>query len=448
MPRSAPIIYMPLESKVRELASRLFLARYLLRHGFRVIIGYNQTVVSGSHWFPRGLYLIKGLNAVQRRMAEVFRKQGHRVLAIDEEALGLSDKWFIAKNVDPEITPLVEQVFCQGPRQRDALANHFDFTRQQLVLTGNSRVDFLVPPLRALLEAEVTELKERYGRFVLINTNSGSVNNLWGDPRRYLGLLVEVGWYDPDNPDDKALVEAHLAHDRNNLTALSTLIGLLARRRPDINVIVRPHPSERSKVWEDITADHPSITVVSDTSAPPWLAAAALVVTTGCTTGLEAVLLNTPAISINVEDEGHEFSSYFVANEINVLSRSVEDGFQKVVDHWDGEIDLGEIDAVARSRSLADHLEIDPSESATAKIAQNIARSASTIAPNDGEISIHPDHESYLRGNVKRVQWEKGAFEAREIKSWMALLDAHLNETLAFELRELSWSTFELTAVE
>lgn len=127
MPPSAPIIYMPLESKVRELPSRILLSRYLLRRGFRVVLGYNQTIVSGSRWFPNGVYLIKGLNAVQRRMAAIFRGHGHRVLAIDEEALGLSDEWFIAKNVDPEIVSLVDEVYCQGARQRRALVNHFDF---------------------------------------------------------------------------------------------------------------------------------------------------------------------------------------------------------------------------------------------------------------------------------------------------------------------------------
>ena len=446
MPPSAPIIYMPLESKVRELPSRILLSRYLLRCGFRVVLGYNQTIVSGSRWFPNGVYLIKGLNAVQRRMAAIFRGHGHRVLAIDEEALGLSDEWFIAKNVDPEIVSLVDEVYCQGPRQRRALVNHFDFSDQQLALNGNSRVDFLLPPLKSIFQAEVRGIKDRFGKFVLINTNSGSVNNLWGDPRRYLGLLVEVGWYDPDNPDDKALVDEHLAHDRGNLVTLKSLIELLSERRPDISVVVRPHPSERSKVWEDIAANRPSVTVVTDTNAPPWLDAASLVVTTGCTTGLEAALLNTPAISVNVEAEGHRFSSFFVANEINLLTRSVEETLDRIADHWDGRLDLESLEARTRKSSLADHLDIDGTGSATAKIAARIADNLSVTQPTDREVSISDEHEAYLRGHVKRVQWDKGAFDREEINGWMTLFDQHLKEETRFDLREISWSAYELTA--
>lgn len=448
MPSAAPIIYMPLESKVRELPSRVLLARYLMRAGFRVVLGFGPTVVSGSRWFPKGLYLIKGLNSVQRQMAEIFKKQGHRVLAIDEEALGLADEWFIAKNVDPEIVPLVDQVFCQGPRQLGALKKYFAFTDAQLPLSGSSRVDFLMPPLKAVFNQEIAEIRKRYGRFVLINTNSGSVNNLWGDPRRYLGLLIEVGWYDPNNPADQALVDDHLAHDRNNLKALRDLIQVLARRRPDIRVIVRPHPSERSKIWEDIAIDLPSVTVVSNTNPHPWLEAAELVVTTGCTTGLEAALLNTPAVSLNVEADGHKFSSYFVANEINVLIRSVDEAFQRVADHWDGLIDLASMDAGKRAHSLAEHLTIAGSVPATHRIAAEIASRGTPSMDSMRDVEIHPDHNAHLKNTVKRVQWDRGAIGAEEIEKWMGQLDALLEEKLPYTLRDLSWSGFELTKAD
>ena len=445
MPLNAPIIYLPVESKNRELAGRVLLARYLLGFGFRVVIGYNQTVVSGSRWFPSGIYLIKGLNAVQKRMAEIFRKQGHRVLAIDEEALGLSDEWFIAKNVDPEITSLVDLVFCQGNRQHGALKKHFEFEDGQLAVTGNPRIDFLRPPLNRIISAYSKDIRDRFGKFVLINSNSGSINNLWGDPRRYLGLLVEVGWYDPDNPADKALVDEHLEHDRNNLIALRSLIELLADKRPDIRVVVRPHPSERSKIWEDIAVGKPSVTVVSNTDAPPWLDAADIVVTTGCTTGLEARLLDKPALSIVYEPMDHKFSTFFVANEVNIVVRSIEHAFEHVSGHWDGRIGLENVDTEERERSLAENLEIDVSVSATSKIAARIADHAAQVTATDRVVNVHEDHETYLRQMVKRVQWDKGAFECREIDDWMVAFDRHLGKTIPFDLRELSWSAFELT---
>jgi surface carbohydrate biosynthesis protein len=448
MPLKAPIIYLPVESKNRELASRVLLARYLLRSGFRVVIGYNQTVVSGSRWFPRGIYLIKGLNAVQKRMAETFGKQGHRILAVDEEALGLSDEWFIAKNVDPEITSHVDLVFCQGQRQHRALKKHFAFKDAQLVLTGNSRVDFLRPPLKSIITEYSKDIRHRLGKFVLINTNSGSINNLWGDPRRYLGLLVEVGWYDPANPMDKTLVDEHLDHDQNNLIVLKSLIELLAEKRPDIRVVVRPHPSERSKVWEEIAIGKPSIMVVCDTDAPPWLDAADIVVTTGCTTGLEARLLNKPALSIVNEPLNHRFSTYFVANEVNPVLRSVEHAFEHVSSHWDGHMITMDVDTEARERSLAESLEVDDSVLATSKIAARIGNYAAQVTATDQDVYIHEDHETHLRKVVKRVQWDKGAFERREIDDWMTAFDQYLGATLPFDLREISWSAFEMTPTQ
>ena len=84
-----PTVYFPIESKTRELGSRLLIARFLLQFGFKVVVGFNDAVISGSRWWPRGIYFLKGMNSVQKRMASVFKRQGYSVVAIDEEALGI-----------------------------------------------------------------------------------------------------------------------------------------------------------------------------------------------------------------------------------------------------------------------------------------------------------------------------------------------------------------------
>ena len=113
--------------------------------------------------------------------------------------------------------------------------------------------------------------------------------------------------------------------------------------------------------------------------------------------------------------------------------------------HWDGRVALANVDIAARERSLAENLEIDNSVSATSKIAAGISGHAAAVTATDRDVYVHEDHETYLRRNVKRVQWDKGAFERREIDDWMAAFDQHLGESVPFDLREISWSAFEMT---
>ena len=439
-----PTIYFPIESKTRELAGRLLIARFLLQCGFRAVVGFNDSVISGSGLLPRGIYFLKGMNAVQKRMASIFKRQGYRVMAIDEEALGISDRWFLTKDVDQEISPVLDMVFCQSDNQRKALLTQKGFTNQQLTVSGNPRIDLLMPPLKFALDKDANLIDERYGRFVLINTNSGSINNLWGDMRRYLGLLMEIGWFDPNNPDDRALVDDHLEHDRNNFEALRELIEALSKSRPDIAIVVRPHPSEASSTWEEFAKGVRNLQIVSDSEPTPWLQAAHVVVTTGCTTGFEAVLLGKPTISLVVQPNHVRHPSFFMANQISVICRSVSESVQLLQDHWDGKINLARLNKNARTTALNKHMKIDDGILASERIANAISKYGFIAPDDDRMIAIDPEQECHLRQIVKRVKWDKGSFSAEDIRAWMRIFDAHLGAGQPVQVRDVGWSTFEL----
>lgn len=442
----APLVYLPVESRTRELASRILLARYLLSRGFRVVVGYNNTVISGSRWWPKGIYLLKGMNAVQKRMAVVLKEQGHRVVAIDEEALGIADDWFLTKDVDPEIQAYVDLVFCQGKKHREALNNELGFKDERLVVTGNPRIDLLRSPLNGDVIKRAEEIRRKYGRFMLVNTNSGSINNVWGDNRRYLGLLVEIGWFDPESEADRALVEDHLEHDRNNFQALRDLIKGVSERRPDISIIIRPHPSERSATWIEFASALPSVEVVSETEPGPWLQAADIVVTTGCTTGMEAALLGKPAISMVAQPEHVRHPGFFVANKVNMISETVSRTEELIAGHWDGTMDSSEWNTARRKEELAANIEMSDTAMASERIAEIIAASGLAVQTNGQAVEIHRDHEQHLRANIKRVKWDKGAFDTVEVKNWLACFDHYIGAASPIDVREISWSAFELTA--
>mgnify|MGYP001247696063 CR=1 FL=1 len=439
-----PTVYFPIESKTRELGSRLLISRFLLSHGFKTVVGFNDTVVSGSGSWPRGIYFLKGMNTVQKNMTSIFKRQGYRVFAIDEEALGISDGWFLTKDVDPEICKLLDLVFCQGASQRDTLESVRGFSREQLVVSGNPRTDFLRTPLKSTLYRDAAHINEHYGRFVLINTNSGSINNIWGDLRRYLGLLVEIGWFNPESADDRSLVDDHLEHDRNNFHALRELIKDLSDRRPDIPIVVRPHPSEASGTWEQFAEDFSKVIIITDSEPAPWLQAADVVVTTGCTTGFEAVMLGRPTISLVAQPNHVRHPGFFVANQVSVVSTSVSKAMRLLEDHWDGKINLEAMEEFERTANLKEHVEIQEGMLASERIANAIADRSFLDTGETRLISIEPEHETHLRQIVKKVKWEKGFFTTDEIGGWLNTFDAHLGVSVPIRIRDIGWSTYEL----
>jgi len=437
------IVYIPIELSSRELLSRLLIARSLVKKGFVTVIGFAMAVNSGNRYWPVGNYLLKGMNKVQLRYAEQMRRQGHRVYVIDEEALGISDDWLIARDVDESIVSCVDEVFCQGNSQKLALLKHRKFRKEQLPVTGNPRVNLLTPPLRKTLEAPALSIRKEHGRFILINTNSGSINNIWGNIEIYKKILNEIGWFDPNNSDDKNLLEQSIKYDTINLNSLHEFARIMLAEHPEVPIVVRPHPSENHKTWENLLKDLSNVKIIVDTNATPWILASELVITTGCTTGLEATLLGKPAISLMVGHRKNRLFNYYMANLVNVVTESIREAVDKVWQHWIGEVDLLTENQLAREKHLQHHLFMgnQPSQ-------ENISNQIRWEKNKDGqyfpEIKIDNAHKKFLRQVTRTIHWKKGSFTEDYLKECMYDFDSSFQERTLMKISNLSWSVYKI----
>ncbi|MBM86359.1 MAG: hypothetical protein CMM47_10105 [Rhodospirillaceae bacterium] len=441
-----PIVYMPVEVKERELAARVLMARALAERGIASVIGFGEAVTRGAAFWSAGIYLIKGLNAVQKRTATRIRAHGHWLIALDEEAFGVADSNYMAKDIDPEIAPLVDLVFGQGEIQRTTLVEKRGFVPEKVLVTGNPRADLFRTPLREEVEARATKIRTRIGRFVLVNTNTGAVNSSWGSEDRYRGILAEIGWFDPRDPEGVALVDEHLRHDRENFQAVIALLRTLASKDPDIPVIVRPHPTERAETWQELVRDLPSVQIVHDTEPTAWLVAADLVVVTGCTTGLEAFMLGTPVLSMIENPAGLRFPEFFAANKVTVVAASSAKAAALVSRHWNRLTDLGEIDLSRRQEALQSYIQSSGSKLAVDQIAEVLRGNLTARSSKNLHFApiIDADFDDILKKNVKRVKWDKAKFSVSEVRALVERFDRHLGQRPVVTVRDLAWSTFLL----
>jgi len=73
---------------------------------------------------------------------------GHRIAAINEEAVALAMSSFIAKTTATEVLELIDCLLVQGTNERDAYREYFPDAATRIAVTGNPRADFLGPELR------------------------------------------------------------------------------------------------------------------------------------------------------------------------------------------------------------------------------------------------------------------------------------------------------------
>ena len=82
-----PIVYILIEISLRELDSKLLTALFLVKKGFRVIVGYQWGLTINRDRLPTGIFLFKGMNKIHTEIMAKVRQFGHTVVAMEEEFL-------------------------------------------------------------------------------------------------------------------------------------------------------------------------------------------------------------------------------------------------------------------------------------------------------------------------------------------------------------------------
>jgi surface carbohydrate biosynthesis protein len=313
-------LLMPVENQVRELDSKLLLACIAARRGFASLIGFRREIHFHISSFPPGIYLSKSMTAASDSMFQIMRKLGHEIVAWDEEALvHLPPETYFSRRLSPVAMGFVSHMIAWGQDNAE-LWQQFpqlpDGT--EIHVTGNPRNDLLRPEIRLYYQKTVEELVERYGSFILINTNFNHVNafypglNLFvpndkpeGDPRRGRAAKGMTREYAEGLRDHKQAI----------FEKFQQLIPDVEKAFPEYNIVVRPHPTENQEIYHQIAAGSERVEVTNEGNVVPWLMAARALIHNGCTTGVEAYVMGVPAISYRATvNEIYDYGFYRLPN--------------------------------------------------------------------------------------------------------------------------------------
>jgi surface carbohydrate biosynthesis protein len=261
--------------------------------GFPVIMGSRAYVHYRVDSFPRGVYLAKSLRTLSIRMFKILRQLGHEIVAWDEEGLlRWPDPEYYRQRLSPITMGQTSHLLAWGPDNGRAFRDYPGCQNTPIHITGNPRIDLMRPELREYYQPQVAALRERYGDFVLVNTNFGLVNHFYPE-LGYLKKATESKAPGAVNPYDEG--KGH--HKLSLFNSFQEMLPSLCAAISDRTVILRPHPSENLAVWQAIAERCPNLQVANDGSITPWLMATKAVVANGCTSLVEAAVLDTPAVS-------------------------------------------------------------------------------------------------------------------------------------------------------
>jgi surface carbohydrate biosynthesis protein len=288
---SVKSLYLPVEGLARELDGKLLLALIARERGWNAVIGYKHAIRDRRATLPPGFFLGHNARLKKPSMFRRMTKLGHRVAVLDEEALvRQTDEIFLMKH-DRDAFANVSQVLTWGEDDAAFWRRSSRVDPARVTVTGNPRMDMLRPDLRAFHDPEVGAIRERFGDYLLINTNFPTVNHYV--PERETLVLAKA------TPEDAASKQRtdFLEHKRALFEGLLRAVPKIAAAIAPTRLVVRPHPSERHDPWIEAAKDAPNAEVVSEGSVVPWLAGARALIHNGCTSAVEAAVLGTTVLS-------------------------------------------------------------------------------------------------------------------------------------------------------
>jgi surface carbohydrate biosynthesis protein len=294
MPANRKTMVFPVETMAREFDGKLLLALCARERGWNVLIG-SRVIKQMVPSLPPCVYFGKSARADNSGRFAQLHALGHEVVVLDEEALvRQSDDIYLMKH-EKDALKDVDLVLAWGDSNAELWRNSDLLDGTHAAAVGNPRIDMLRPGLRPFHEPEVAAIRERFGDYVLFNSNFATVNNVISGSNRF--NLAE--WV----PEEQAEREATglLGHKRKLFERFQTLLPKVARAIAPRHLVIRPHPSENHAPWHELAASLANVSVVFEGSVVPWLVGARVLIHNGCTSAVEAAVSGTPVLSYRPE---------------------------------------------------------------------------------------------------------------------------------------------------
>lgn len=312
MGKHALNVLYPVETANREFDYRLFLAVLHAHADNQIFIGQHDilfdvaTRMKGGVYF--GKHIFRSYFPTDVSRYERIKKNGFVYVNLHEEGAifpGEADFWrhLLDLQLDTRVLDPTDHICTWGEFQRDHYLRKSPPNPDHVHATGHPRFDMYKQPYRQLFEPDAKKLRERFGNFILVNTNMTTANYAAG---RRDTFLTYAGWPSSSASERLSFI-GYWAHTTAILTHFVKLVFRLSIERPDLTVIVRPHPTEDMDFYRDAFVHLPNVKVIYDGPVSPWILASRAMIHDGCTTGVEGFLLGTPTINFKaIEDPKHD----------------------------------------------------------------------------------------------------------------------------------------------
>lgn len=287
-------IYIHIEIQKREFTGRFLLALMAAERGHTVVLGHLKPLMREGLLEP-GIVLEKCLTPSEEKLRRLGRlkDRGFVITSIDEESgiLGRDYSLFGERRFSEDSLAIADAVFFWGAFDHDYMTRAYPRFADRFHVTGNPRVDMWRPEMKPFYGPKPPNARP----YVLLPSNFGSVFS-----QDSLDVSIKrqrrMGYIKPDDLEDSwEDFTYRFWHEGVELGwEFIKAFRRLAKRFPEADFVVRPHPSESPEQWRELLYPNGNLLLRPEGSISPWIRHAKAVVNHGCTSALETALSGVP----------------------------------------------------------------------------------------------------------------------------------------------------------
>ena len=329
-------VYILSEITKRELDSNLLVSLISASYGNSILITNMDTIeFLSKKLLSDGIFHTKSIVHDDRKQdlhINLFN-QGIKITSIDEENGLIKEnlKAFCKTRFSEKSLKYVEKIFCWGNHDYSSLIETYNNFNNKFCKTGTPRTDLWRPVFKDYWKME--NILKGNNNQVLISLNFGLINGFETFEQK-IKKLNKAKYFDR-YPEFENEINLIAEQNKKDFIYFKELINYLSKELKHINFLVRPHPRERLKTWENILDKRENIIINNDNNFNHALSNSNLLIQNGCTTAFQAVLYKIPVISFVVDE--NNMSHGKTANDLGKKISNKEEVKILIEKHFAGE---------------------------------------------------------------------------------------------------------------
>lgn len=289
-----PRVYIESQVTVRDLLSRILLGLQILNKSTfidSIVIGRNGKIQSMVKFDQGFAYIADNFSIPAKARFEKIRPFAARIYAFCDESTALNNEpLYLQRRANKISIQNCDHIFATSNYHRDLLTNAYPELEKKISNFGLPRFDFLKDGCRTIYDAQVNNLKGKYGEYILMPSNGARGRYLQID--QLLKKLLGRGEINDNQVDEFVNYYKNLndSAEQFDQAAIS-----LAEMHKGLNFVYRGKPHSEYSAFEKNKLPE-NLFVESSLSVHPWILGAAAVVHQNCTTGIEAFVAGISSV--------------------------------------------------------------------------------------------------------------------------------------------------------